>query len=151
MIITRKALNRRTLLRGIGAAVALPFLDAMSPALASTKPAPLRVAWFYVPNGIDMRNWVMPDPGPLHNLPQILQPLESIKSDVLLLSNLTANWGRPLLVGAGDPGRALAAYMTGSFVHQSVNNLKLGISADQLLAGVVGAETRLTPLALCLY
>ncbi|HYI94936.1 MAG TPA: DUF1552 domain-containing protein [Bryobacteraceae bacterium] len=144
--ITKKALQRRTFLRGLGATVALPFLDAMTPALTAATSAPLRVAWFYVPNGIDMRNWVIPDPGPLTKLPPILQPLDSLKSEVLMLSNLTANWGRPLLVGAGDHGRALAAYMTGSFVHQSVSNLKLGVSADQIIANAIGQQTRLPSL-----
>lgn len=148
MIITRKALDRRTLLRGLGAAIALPMLDSMTPALAAPKPGPLRVAWFYVPNGIDMRNWVIPEPGPLGKLPPILAPLEPLKDEFLVLSNLTANWGRPLLVGAGDHGRALSAYMTGSFVHQSVSNLRLGVSADQIIADVVGKQTMLPSLEL---
>jgi hypothetical protein len=146
MTITKKALDRRTFLRGAGAAVALPILDSMTPAFAASKPGPLRAAWFYVPNGIDMRNWVIPEPGTLGELPPILQPLEPIKSELLVLSNLTANWGRPLLVGAGDHGRALAAYMTGSFVHQSVANLRLGVSADQIIAGAIGKQTMLPSL-----
>jgi hypothetical protein len=148
MTITKKKLKRRTFLRGMGAAISLPMLDAMHPALAAATPPPLRAAWFYVPNGIDMRNWVIGDPGPLGQLPPILQPLDALKSEVLVLSNLTANWGRPLLVGAGDHGRALAAYMTGSFVHQSVANLKLGVSADQIIAGVAGKQTQLPSLEL---
>lgn len=146
MIITKKALARRTFLRGAGAAVALPLLDSMTPALAATTPGPIRAAWFYVPNGIDMRNWIIDDPGPLGKLPSILQPLDSLKNELLVLSNLTANWGRPLLVGAGDHGRALAAYMTGSFVHQSVSNLRLGVSADQIIASAIGKETMLPSL-----
>jgi hypothetical protein len=146
MIITKKALGRRTFLRGLGAAVALPMLDSMTPALSAATSGPIRAAWFYVPNGIDMRNWVIDEPGPLGVLPKILQPLEPLKNELLVLSNLTANWGRPLLVGAGDHGRALAAYMTGSFVHQSVSNLKLGVSADQIIANVVGKQTMLPSL-----
>jgi hypothetical protein len=146
MMIQKKALPRRTFLRGLGAAIALPMLDAMTPALSASTAGPLRVAWFYVPNGIDMRNWIIADPGPLGELPPILKPLDSLKSEFLVLSNLTANWGRPLLVGAGDHGRALAAYMTGSFVHQSVSNLRLGVSADQIIAGVVGKQTMLPSL-----
>ena len=57
MMITRKALNRRTFLRGAGTAVALPFLDAMTPALSAATKAPVRMAFVYVPNGIDMRHW----------------------------------------------------------------------------------------------
>ena len=68
MIITRKSLARRTFLKGIGAAIGLPVLDAMSPAFAASKlpgKAPVRAAWFYVPNGIDMRHWTPAEEGAL--------------------------------------------------------------------------------------
>ena len=109
MIVTRKALSRRTMLKGMGAALSLPFLDAMTPGVrrARAGDAPVRLAWFYVPNGIDMRHWTPAAEGPLGALPGMLAPLEPVKNDILVLSNLTANWGRPLLVGAGDHGRAL--------------------------------------------
>ena len=150
MMVTRKALSRRTILRGLGAAIGLPFLDAMTPAFAaSTVPgnAPVRLAWFYVPNGIDMRHWTPAEEGPLGALPGILAPLEPMKQNLLVLSNLTANWGRPLLVGAGDHGRALAAYMTGVQVYRTAGaDLKLGVSADQLAANAVGHLTKLPSL-----
>ena len=150
MIVTRKAMGRRMLLKGRGAALSLPFLDAMAPAFAaSTVPGgkPVRLAWFYVPNGIDMRNWTPAAEGPLGELPGILAPFQSLKNDVLVLSNLTANWGRPLLVGAGDHGRALAAYMTGVQVYRTAGaDLKLGVSADQIAANAVGHLTRLPSL-----
>lgn len=147
MIVTRKKLSRRTVLRGLGATISLPFLDAMTPAFAGTVPGPVRAAWFYVPNGIDMRNWTPGEEGPLTELPSILAPLEPMKQDVLVLSNLTANWGRPLLVGAGDHGRACAAYMTGMEVHHTAGaDLKLGISADQLIATAIGNRTKLPSL-----
>ncbi len=145
MIITRKAMGRRMLLKGRGAALSLPFLDAMTPAFAaSTVPGgkPVRLAWFYLPNGIDMRNWTPAAEGPLGELPGILAPFQSLKNDVLVLSNLTANWGRPLLVGAGDHGRALAAYMTGVEVYRTAGaDLKLSTSADQIAANAVGHLT----------
>jgi len=149
MIVTRKALNRRTLLKGIGVALGLPFLDAMTPAFASTVPGsqPVRLAWFYLPNGIDMRNWTPPDEGPLGTMPDILGPFASLKNDITVLSNLTANWGRPLLVGAGDHGRALAAYMTGVEVYRTAGaDLKLEVSADQIAANANGHLTRLPSL-----
>ncbi|HLH43590.1 MAG TPA: DUF1552 domain-containing protein [Bryobacteraceae bacterium] len=148
MIVLRKALNRRTVLRGLGAAIAVPFLDAMTPAFAqSAAQEPVRLAWFYVPNGIDMRNWTPAEEGPLEKLPAILAPLEPLKNDVLVLSNLTSNWGRPLLVGAGDHGRAAAAYMTGMEVHRTTGaDLKLGVSADQIAAAAVGHLTKLPSL-----
>ena len=146
--IFRKALNRRTVLRGLGTAIAVPFLDAMTPAFAqSATPGPVRLAWFYVPNGIDMRNWTPAEEGTLEKLPSILAPLEPLKKDVLALSNLTSNWGRPLLVGAGDHGRAAAAYMTGMEVHHTAGaDLKLGVSADQIAAAAVGHLTKLPSL-----
>jgi hypothetical protein len=150
MIVTQKKLSRRTLLRGIGAALSLPFLDAMTPAFAgSTVPGgkPIRAAWFYVPNGIDMRHWTPGDEGPLGEMPSILAPLQAVKDDLLVLSNLTANWGRPLLVGAGDHGRALAAYMTGMQVYRTAAaDLRLGVSADQVAASAVSKFTKLPSL-----
>src|SRR4051794_23219616 len=145
MIIMRKALSRRTMLKGFGAALSLPFLDAMTPAFAAARTGlPVRLAWFYVPNGIDMRHWTPAAEGALDVLPELLSPLEPIKKDVLVLSNLTANWGRPLLVGAGDHGRALAAYMTGVQVYRTAGaDLKLGISADQLAAAALAPQTKL--------
>lgn len=147
MIVRRRRISRRTILRGMGAAIGLPFLDAMTPAFAGATPGPLRAAWFYVPNGIDMRNWTPADEGPLSELPSILAPLEPLKQDLLVLSNLTANWGRPLIEGAGDHGRACAAYMTGMKVLKTAGaDLKLGISADQLIAKSIGTQTKLPSL-----
>jgi Protein of unknown function (DUF1552) len=149
MMITRRALARRTFLKGVGAAIGLPFLDAMTPAFAASQVPgrPVRAAWFYVPNGIDMRHWTPPEEGALGTLPRILQPLEPMKNDMLVLSNLTSNWGRPLLVGAGDHGRAAASYMTGVEVHRTSGaDLKLGISADQIAATAIGHKTKLPSL-----
>src|SRR5205814_8835417 len=79
MTITRKSLQRRTFLRGMGTAIALPFLDAMTPALAAPAKAPVRMAFVYVPNGIDMKNWNPDYEGKLGELPRILKPLEAFK------------------------------------------------------------------------
>src|SRR5262245_15566381 len=128
MIITRKALPRRTFLRGMGAAVGLPFLEAMLPAapLRATPQAsgtaakpPVRMMFLYVPNGIDMENWNPSYSGPLAELPRILKPLEPFRQDVLMLSNLTHNWARVLLDGPGDHGRCSANYLTGAHVQKS--------------------------------
>ena len=106
MMITKKSLSRRTLLRGAGVALGLPYLDSMTPALAASQvKAPVRAAWFYLPNGVDTLYWPQDaEDGPIGKLQRILAPFEPVKQDILLLSNLTANWGRPLLVGAGDHG-----------------------------------------------
>jgi hypothetical protein len=65
VFITKKSINRRSMLKGLGAALSLPLLDSMIPAFAEASNAPIRLAWFYLPNGIDMRNWTPPDEGPL--------------------------------------------------------------------------------------
>ena len=69
MIVTRKSLHRRTFLKGVGAALGLPLLDAMTPAFAATAEAPVRLAWFYTPNGIDMRHWTPGAEGARHHQP----------------------------------------------------------------------------------
>lgn len=150
MIVTGKNLSRRTVLKGLGVAVSLPFLDGMTPAFARARvagEAPVRVAWFYVPNGIDMRNWTPPTDGALGPLQGILAPLDPLREHVTVLSNLTTNWGRPLQDGAGDHGRALGSYMTGVQVYKTAGaDLKLGISADQIAANAVGHKTKLPSL-----
>ncbi len=150
MIVTRKALSRRTILKGLGAAISLPFLDAMVPAFAKgafANGAPVRLAWFYVPNGIDMRAWTPEAEGALGSLPGVLAPMQSVKDDIVVLSNLTTHWGRPLQAGPGDHGRALGSYMTGVEVFKTAGaDLKLGISADQLAANVNGHLTKLPSL-----
>lgn len=145
-MITRKALPRRTFLRGIGTAVALPFLDAMTPALAAPQKAPVRMAFVYVPNGIDMRHWNPDYEGPLQELPRILKPLEPFKQDITLLGNLTHNNGRALLDGAGDHGRCCGAYLTGVQPRKTVTEIKCGISCDQIVANQAGKNMRFPSL-----
>jgi Protein of unknown function (DUF1552) len=148
MILTRKALPRRTFLKGMGTAVALPFLDAMLPAAATaqTLRKPVRMAFVYVPNGIDMRNWDPDYEGVLSELPQTLAPLEPLKSEITLLGNLTHNTGRALLDGAGDHGRCCGSYLTGVQVRKTVVDIQASVSCDQLVANHVGRETRLPSL-----
>jgi hypothetical protein len=135
----------------MGAAVALPFLDAMAPALASSRipgGKPIRMGFVYVPNGIDMRYWDVDYEGPLKELPRILQPLEPFKQDILLMGNLTHNNGRALLDGAGDHGRCCGAYLTGVQPRKSAVDIKCGISCDQIVANEVGMHTRFPSLEL---
>ena len=78
MIVTGKSLSRRAVLKGIGTTIALPFLDAMTPAFASAAEAPVRLAWVYVPNGIDMRHWTPAAEGALGDLTGILAPMYAV-------------------------------------------------------------------------
>src|SRR5688500_7611438 len=148
MFITRQALARRTFLRGLGTAVALPFLDAMTPALvrAQRRKPPVRMAFVYVPNGIDMRHWNPASQGALGELPQTLAPLAPLKNDILLLGNLTHNTGRALLDGPGDHGRCCGSYLTGVQVKKTVTDIKASVSCDQLVANQIGKQTRFPSL-----
>lgn len=151
MMLSRKALSRRTLLRGLGTAVALPILDAMSPALSASKlpgKKPVRMAFVYVPNGIMMDGWNPDYEGTLNELPRILKPLEAHKRDFNVISNLTHNSGRALLDGAGDHGRCSGSYLTGIQVKKTLVDVKASVSCDQIVANAVGKETRFPSLEL---
>ena len=151
-MITKKTLPRRTFLRGMGsAAIALPFLDAMSPAFASsTIPggAPVRMAFFYVPNGLIMDAWNPTYEGKFQEMPRSLKALEPFKDDILQIGNLTHNTGRALLDGAGDHGRCCGSYLTGVQVKKSLTEIKSSISFDQIVANEIGKQTRFPSLEL---
>jgi Protein of unknown function (DUF1552) len=147
MIITRTHLPRRTFLRGLGAAVALPMLDAMTPALASTRaasgPRPIRLAFTYVPNGVVMKDWTPAATGSAFEYSRILKPLEAFRSDTLVLTGLAHQNAYALGDGPGDHARAAAAYLTG--VHPkktSGADIQNGISVDQIAAKHVAGDSR---------
>lgn len=149
-MITRKALPRRTFLRGLGAAVALPWLESMTPAMASaaaSKP-PVRMGFVYVPNGMDVRNWNLDYEGKLGQFSRIMKPLEPLRDEVTVLSNLTHNNGRALLDGAGDHGRCCGSYLTGIQPKKSATDIHVGISCDQIVANAIGNQTRFPSLEL---
>jgi hypothetical protein len=148
MRITQKFLHRRSFLRGMGAAVGLPLLDAMVPAMRAGQAAkePLRMAFAYVPNGIIMQHWNTDYEGSLGALPRILKPLEPYKDDILMLGNLTHNTGRALLDGAGDHGRCSGSYLTGIQVKKTTVDIKAGVSCDQIVARHIGDQTRFPSL-----
>ena len=148
MNITRKALHRRSFLRGMGAAVGLPFLDAMVPAMALARAArpPLRMAFAYVPNGIIMDQWNPAYEGRLGELPRVLKTMEPHRDDILMLGNLTHNTGRALLDGAGDHGRCSGSYLTGIQVKKTTVDIRAGVSCDQIVARHVADQTRFPSL-----
>jgi hypothetical protein len=148
MFITGKSIPRRTFLRGVGATVALPFLDAMAPAFAATPTPPVRLAFLYVPNGIDMKNWNLEQEGPLGAFPRVMKPFEAYKNDIIQIGNLTNNSGRALLDGAGDHGRCAGSYLTGVQVKKTTIDIKASISCDQIIANKIGSQTRFASLEL---
>ena len=150
-------LSRRAALRGIGAAVALPFLDAMYPAFAAplvkkALASPNRMAFLYVPNGIVMEYWTPAgDLGstPLGELPRITKALAPYKNDLLMLTGLTSNNGRALGDGPGDHGRAGAAYLTGVHPKPTAGkDIRAGVSMDQIAAQKMDGQTKFASLEL---
>ena len=145
-------INRRTLLKGIGAAISLPWLEAMGPLLARAgeppvRPYPNRMAFLYVPNGKNMADWTPKTEGTGFGLPAILQPLEPVREDLLVLTGLTADKARANGDGAGDHARALGAFLTGCQPRKTDGtNIRAGISVDQVAASRVGDGTRLASL-----
>lgn len=154
MIVTGKHLSRRTLLRGMGAAVALPFFDAMTPAFAATtsavkKTSPARMVFAYVPNGIDMPNWTPAADGAAFEFPEILQPLASLKDNVLVFTGLMDHNGMELGDGPGDHARAAASFLTGVHPKKTAgSDIQAGVSVDQVAAQRIGKATRLASLEL---
>lgn len=147
-LLTRKALPRRSFLRGLGAAVALPMLDSMTPAFAASTKAPVRMGFVYVPNGMDVRNWNLDYEGKLGTLSRIMKPLEPMREDITVIGNLTHNNGRALLDGPGDHGRCCGSYLTGMQPKKSMADIHCGISCDQIVANEIGHQTRFPSLEL---
>ena len=152
MYLSRNYLSRRMLLRGAGAALALPLLDAMTPALATPqqrKKAPLRLVFCYVPNGIIMKDWTPKELGSGFELPRILKPLEAHRESLLLLSGLADHNGNELGDGAGDHARAGASFLTGVHCKKTSGaDILGGISADQIAARAFASQTRFASLEL---
>lgn len=149
MIITRKHLPRRTFLRGAGAALALPFLDAMTPAMSRNIDIPLRLAFVYVPNGIVMDEWKPKEAGNQFKFTRILKPLESLREDISILTGFEDHNGNALGDGAGDHARAGASYLSGVHCHKTAgSDIQAGISADQIAAAAIGSRTRFASLEL---
>ena len=146
-------LSRRTVLRGLGAAVALPWLEAMEPltswaaGAATKKPAPNRMAIFYVPNGKNMADWTPKTEGADFELPHILQPLSDLKDQFNVLTGLTSDKARSHGDGGGDHARALAAFLTGAQPRKTDGaDIRVGASVDQLAAARIGDQTKLASL-----
>ena len=150
MFITRKKLHRRTFLKGVGAAIALPMLDAMTPAMTAQAKAPVRLAFVYVPNGVVNIDWWKPKgTGKDYEFTRLLKPLESLREDFFVLSGLDDKNGNALGDGPGDHGRAGASFLSGVHCKKTSGaDILGGVSADQVAAQLVGSKTRFASLEL---
>jgi hypothetical protein len=152
MIITKMKLSRRTVLRGLGATLALPLLDAMVPALTAlgkTAAAPVRrFGVFYVPNGMSMPYWFPKTVGPMSELPATLQSLNELKDRVLLMGGL-ADEPANLVKGGGDHARSAGTFLTGvPFKFTAGADVFGSVSMDQIAAREMEKETQLASLEL---
>ena len=152
MFITKKYLRRRTVLRGLGAAIALPLLDGMVPALTAqrrTAAAPVRrFGVFYVPNGMSMPYWFPQEEGPLAALPPTLQSLSAFKDRVLLCGGLDDESAN-LVKGGGDHARSAGTFLTCvPFKITSGADVFAAVSMDQIAARELSKETQLASLEL---
>jgi hypothetical protein len=147
-------LSRRTFLKGVGATVGLPFLEAMLPrGVAGSPPsspaAPNRWLVVYIPNGVHTPYWLPAEEGANYTFSQTLQPLERFRNDILVLSNLSLDKGKANGDGPGDHARAMASFLTGVQAYKTEGtNIKIGQSADQYVAERVGKATRFPSLEL---
>jgi len=151
-MIFKKALPRRTFLRGMGAALALPYLDSMIPAFASAAEIASvdakRLFFITVPNGIIMDKWTPSGEGPDLQLSPTLEPLAPFKNRMAVISGLANNEAHKLEGEiAGEHPRACGAYLTGSHVKMTSGaDIHVGISVDQVAAKELGKKTQLPSL-----
>lgn len=152
-------LSRRTVLRGLGTAIALPWLNAM------TRPAPLianivrnpvidtppvRMAYLYVPNGMHMPDWTPRGPGGKDfELQPIMEPIAGFRKKMNVFKGLSLRGAKALGDGGGDHARSVAAFLTGAHPKKTFgNDIRNGISVDQVAAELIGEKTKLKSLEL---
>jgi hypothetical protein len=148
MIITKKVISRREVLRGMGAALALPLLDAMAPALSAQSKAVNRFGVMYIPNGMIMNKWTPAMDGAAYELSPTLSTLAPYRDQLLVLSNLACvpTPGRP----GGAHAKASTRFLTDISPPTSETWLDAGISVDQILAEETGKHTQLASLELAI-
>ena len=150
MVVFKQAIPRRTFLRGMGATLALPMLDAMTPAFAAATPRPIRMAFMQTPNGIfNLKGeWTPKTVGTNWELTRTLEPLAAFKDRMVVLSGLDNQEAAGLNgeVG-GDHPRACTAWLTGTHAKMTSGaDLRAGTSVDQIAAREFGKHTQLASL-----
>lgn len=152
MTLIGKKLSRRTILRGLGTAVALPWLNAMQPAgrllaAPAATASPTRLGFVYVPNGIVMEQFTPTTVGADFEFTSTLQPLAPFRDRTLVISGLMDHNANALGDGGGDHARAGASFLTGAHPKKTGGfDINVGISVDQVAAQAVGQQTRLPSL-----
>lgn len=147
--------SRRTVLRGLGVSLGLPLLESISPAATSasaagaTATAPTRMAFIFVPNGVNMSEWTPRREGYGFDLPYVLDPLKHVQDELLVLSGLTHDKGRANGDGPGDHARSASVFLTGAQPRKTNgSNIRSGVSVDQMAAQAIGHQTKFASLEL---
>jgi len=151
MILTRKLLDRRTVLRGMGTAMALPLMEAMLPNARAAEPAarPKRLQIFYTPNGMIMKSYVPEKAGRDYAMTPTLAPLEPYRDHFTVISGLAHYQASALGDGPGSHGRSCASYLTGAHARRTEgSDLQCGVSMDQIVAKHFSEATQLASLEL---
>lgn len=146
-------LDRRTLLKGMGTAMALPWLEAMAPraavAQAAASSPPVRMAFLFVPNGIHMEHWTPKGVGAGYEFPEILKPLAPYKNVVSPLTGLAQMNAFANGDGPGDHARSAATWLTGVQAKKTAgSDIRAGVSVDQVAAAELGKATKFASLEL---
>jgi hypothetical protein len=156
MIISKRAISRRTVLRGLGATLALPLLDGMVPALTAlgkTAGAPInRFGVMYVPNGMIMPNWSPIGEGAAFEFNATMMPLAPYRSQLVVVSGLDCNVPEGVRAGDGVHARASTRFLTDIYpkITPSGGAVQAGISMDQILGKELGKYTQLSSLELAI-
>ena len=146
MFISKMSLPRRTFLQGMGAAVALPFLEAMVPAFTATAAATPRFGAVFVPNGAIVDDWIPKAVGSGFDLSPILKPLEAFKETLVVVSNLTR--AHPGVV-EGDHAISAAGWLSGVLAKRTeAEDVRGGTTIDQIVASQIGQDTPFPSLEL---
>ncbi|MFK7736171.1 MAG: DUF1552 domain-containing protein [Pirellulaceae bacterium] len=145
-------LSRRSVLRGLGVSMALPWLEAtkgIAQAAAVAPASPTRMGFIFVPNGVHLPKWTPKTEGYGFELPHILEPLASVQDDLCVLSGLTHDKGRANDDGAGDHARSASVFLTGAQPRKTDGeNIRSGVSVDQVAAKAIGQRTRFSSVEL---
>ena len=137
MFVTKQSLPRRTFLRGVGATLALPLLDAMTPALTAAAAPKLRLGFVYIPHGVIMDDWTPKTAGAGLEFTPILKPLESLRPSLLVVSNLAAP-----LQNTGSHAAAAGSWITGVPPKRTDGpDFRAGTTIDQIVAKQIGQDT----------
>lgn len=158
MSIQLPASNRRGFLRGLGAFVALPAMESFRPLMAAgvekalgttATGAPLRMAYLYIPNGVNLEHWRPTGSSSAYKLGETFKPMEALREDFQIFTGFEQSNAKPNGDGAGDHARGVATFLTSAQARKtSGSDIKLGISADQVAALAAQSLTRLSSLEL---